>query len=178
MRQDTGGQGMEDRGMEDRLWGSQDSTARLRACPTNDTFTDAGVIATRPWPWSWGDLDDRQTTGLWWLLGQFVDHLNSAYAWRPEHVTPPCWAEHPAVVQELTTLYWSRWAAFESAGATPEAAQTWHQWSLPGYLDRLRSWVGTAALDSCRQGHHQESPLVELHRGLDHKHRRSRAEAE
>ncbi len=47
---------------------------------------------------------------------------------------PPRWAAHGALVEELTTLMWARWPAFEGPAATPEAAQTWHTYYLPGFL--------------------------------------------
>jgi len=93
-------------------------------------------------------------------LTEFVDYLNGRYAWGTEHTIPPCWAAHGALVEELTTLMWARWSAFEGPGATPEAAQTWHTFFFPGFMARMITWVGRQALGECRAGNHEPSRLM------------------
>ena len=41
-------------------------------------------------------------------LDQFVSYLNSRHAWSSDQTIPPCWTAHGALVEELTTLMWSR----------------------------------------------------------------------
>ena len=73
--------------------------------------------------WDWVDRDGQVATALAGLLEKFVEYFNARYAWTTEHLIPPCWAAHGALIEEITTLMWSRWSAFESPHATPEAAQ-------------------------------------------------------
>ena len=67
---------------------------------------------------------------------------------------------HGALVEELTTLMWSRWAAFSGPDATVDAAQTWHTYTLPAFLSRLAFWIGPQTLPDCRAGNHQPSRLT------------------
>ena len=69
--------------------------------------------ATRPW--NWMELDAEDADKLFTLLSGFVSYFNARYGQCPEQRIPPCWAEHGALVEELTTLFWARWHAFESA---------------------------------------------------------------
>ena len=93
------------------------------------------------------------------LLEQFVAYFNGRYAWTTDHVIPPCWVLHGALIEEITTLMWSRWSAFESSDATPEAAQAWHTYYLPGFLTRVNIWLGNHAAAECRSGNHQPSSI-------------------
>ena len=106
-----------------------------------------------PWPWDWAHLDADGAEQTWAALEDFVGFLNRRYASSPDHLLPPCWAEHGALVEELTTLLWTRRSAFEAPTATPELAQGWHQYYLPGFHSRLRFWLGDDAL-KCRAGQH------------------------
>ncbi len=96
------------------------------------------IRRTNWWPGPWsspprGRLRSRPgPTGR--QPAEFVAYLNARYAWGTEHTMPPRWAAHGALVEELTTLMWARWSAFEGPAATPEAAQTWHTYYLPGFL--------------------------------------------
>ncbi len=67
---------------------------------------------------------------------------------------------HGALVEELTTLMWSRWAAFSGPDASVDAAQTWHTYTLPAFLNRLAFWIGPQTLPDCRAGNHQPSRLT------------------
>jgi hypothetical protein len=70
--------------------------------------------------WNWVNRRDRDATLLAGLLEEFVEYFNGRYAWPTEHVFPPCWAFHGALVEEITTLMWSRWSAFEAPGTSPK----------------------------------------------------------
>ena len=104
--------------------------------------------------WDWVDRDGQVATALAGLLEKFVEYFNARYAWTTEHLIPPCWAAHGALIEEITTLMWSRWSAFESPAGSPEAAQTWHTYYLPGFLARVNMWLGSAGAE-CRAGNHQ-----------------------
>ena len=96
------------------------------------------------------------------MLVDFVGFLDARYAWSAEQLIPSCWAEHGALVEELTTLYWSRANAFQSAKPTIELAQTWHHQSLPGFYQRLKGWLGAGG-GACRAGQHPAtSPAAEV----------------
>lgn len=110
-----------------------------------------------PPPWDWTSIDDAQRAELTVKAAQFVDYFNARYAWTSEHTIPPCWADHGALIEEITTLMWSRWLAFTSPDATAQAAQNWHTYTLPGFLGRLAYWVGSQSLPDCQAGNHQPS---------------------
>ncbi len=110
-------------------------------------------------PWDWAGCTGDGATQRAEQLGEFVAYLNARYAWGTQHTVPPCWAAHGALVEELTTLMWARWSAFEGPAATPEAAQVWHTYYLPGFMARLTTWVGRQALAECQAGDHGPSRL-------------------
>jgi hypothetical protein len=107
-------------------------------------------------PWNWLELDTASATQLWRILSEFVAFFNARYGERSELRIPPCWAEHGPVVEELTTLWWARWQAFESAHASIGGAQYWHTYSVPAFFERLGRWLGADRLERCRQGLHEE----------------------
>ena len=111
-------------------------------------------------PWDWADQDDASAAELTRHLDEFVAYLNARYAWSSDQTIPPCWHTHGALVEELTTLMWSRWAAFSGPDATADAAQTWHTYTLPAFLSRLAFWIGPQTLPDCRAGNHQPSRLT------------------
>ena len=88
-------------------------------------------------------------------LGIRLPTSTPATAERPEQRIPPCWAEHGALVEELTTLFWARWHAFESPHASIGGAQYWHSYTLPSFYERMRGWLGTG-LVACQHGHHRD----------------------
>jgi hypothetical protein len=106
-------------------------------------------------PWNWLELDKASANDLWRILAEFVAYFNARYGERPELCIPPCWAEHGPVVEELTTLWWARWQAFESAHASIGGAQYWHTYSVPGFFERITRWLGADRLERCRQGLHE-----------------------
>jgi hypothetical protein len=109
--------------------------------------------------WNWVKREGRDAAALAGLVEEFVEYFNARYAWTTEHLIPPCWTLHGALIEEITTLMWSRWSAFESEDGTPEAAETWHTYYLPGFLARVNSWLGNHAAAECRSGNHERSRL-------------------
>jgi hypothetical protein len=107
-------------------------------------------------PWNWLEADQAEAATMWRVLAGFVDYLNQRYAERSEQQIPHCWAEHGALVEELTTLFWSRWLAFESAQASVAAAESFNAYSLPGFLERMAHWLGPERLRRCQAGRHED----------------------
>ena len=106
-------------------------------------------------PWNWMELSAEDADKVFSLLCGFVEYFNSRYAERPQHRIPPCWAEHGALVEELTTLFFARWQAFESPHASVGGAQYWHAYTLPSFFERMRAWLGSE-LVSCQSGRHRD----------------------
>ncbi len=106
-------------------------------------------------PWNWVEADREEAATLWRVLDELVEYLNGRYLERPEHRIPPCWHEHGALVEELSTLFWSRWAAFESPDASPAGAESFNSYVLPGFLDRMAFWLGADRLRKCQAGRHE-----------------------
>jgi hypothetical protein len=71
------------------------------------------------------------------------------------------------VVEELTTLWWTRWQAFESAHASIGGAQYWHTYSVPGFFERITRWLGADRLERCRQGLHEARAEEPQERDVD-----------
>ena len=134
-------------------------TAALRRCWSGEARALSGsfVFADDVRPWNWLELDAVEAAKLWSLLATFVAYLNRRYGEHPDRRVPPCWAEHGALVEELTTLVFARWQAFESPLAAIDAAQRWHSYTLPGFYQRTADWLGDGLL-ACQQGRHREVP--------------------
>lgn len=102
--------------------------------------------------WSWQHLDPDAAETLTTELGQWVDWVRQRYPLARR--IPPCWGDHPEIVEELTAL----WLAWQAAYAEPDspltAAADWHDRWLPGVLHRLEH--GPFALDCA--DHHNPRP--------------------
>jgi hypothetical protein len=106
-------------------------------------------------PWNWMELSAEDADKVFALISGFVEYFNARYADRPQHRIPPCWAEHGALTEELTTLFFARWQAFESPHASVGGAQYWHAYTLPSFFERMRAWLGSE-LVSCQSGRHRD----------------------
>jgi hypothetical protein len=137
----------------------------LPACWSADARSIAGAFrfGDSVRPWNWLELGAADAEKLWALLAAFVVYFNRRYAERPDRRIPPCWAEHGPLVEELTTLVFARWQAFESVHGSVGGAQYWHHYSLPAFYQRLRDWLGDDLL-ACQQGRHRsrEDPPLDL----------------
>jgi len=129
----------------------------IPACWSDEACTITGVFCfgDRVKPWNWLELDHDEAEKLWSLLIWFVAYFNRRYGERPDKRIPPCWAEHGPIVEELTTLAFARWHAFESPHGTVGGAQYWHSYTLPSFYDRIASWLGDELL-ACQQGRHRD----------------------
>jgi hypothetical protein len=128
------------------------------ASETTDTAADllsrlseveeTGGSGTTPTAWCWRDLGPRAEEELWKELASWVGWIRARYPLARK--IPPCWAEHPEIVEELTAL-WLAWQyAYVERGAPLTAAADWHDRWLPGVLYRLEH--GVHALD-CTSEH-------------------------
>lgn len=138
----------------------------MNRAPTADAARNPGnppmVGAGPPWPWDWAHMSFDAAEEMWATLSSFVDFLDTRYAWTADQLLPACWAEHGALVEELTTLYWSRLTAFEGPTPSVDLAQAWHNHTLPGFYQRLRFWLGDQG-GACRAGQHPaRSPAAEV----------------
>ena len=126
-----------------------------RRFPPAGTPADPDFHAGGTWPWDWSTMTRDQAERMWNRLEGFVAYLNDRYAWDHDQQIPMCWAFHGALVEELTTLYWSRWAAFCGPDANPDKAQAWHTYFLPPFYGRMATWCGGAQnLNKCQSGNH------------------------
>ncbi|MCB2177843.1 MAG: hypothetical protein KQH57_18690 [Actinomycetales bacterium] len=100
-------------------------------------------------PITWAFLTAEQETEqikelrLWveWLVWRFaLDH----------RTIPECWAQHGAIVEELSALY----TAWQDAYTHSAEAEAPLQWMLQFALarQRLRDWI---AVTGCRSGEHR-----------------------
>ena len=126
-----------------------------RTVPPGGTISDPDYEPGGAWPWDWANISGDQARRMWSRLEVFVAFLNDRYGWDSAQLVPPCWAFHGGMVEELTTLYWSRWAAFTGPDSSPERAQNWHTYHLAGFHSRLGSWCGGPQnLTQCQTGNH------------------------
>ena len=115
-----------------------------------------------PKPWDWSDQNETEAAINAEAVADFVSFYNRRYAWTKDHTIPPCWAQHGALIEEITTLMWSRWEAFLGPRSNPGDAHHWHNYNLPLFIERIPAWIGHEAAADCRTGHHQPSRLVAL----------------
>jgi hypothetical protein len=105
-----------------------------------------------PWPLRWNDLDYPAASATWvWLIG-WVDWLVTRYQLVEE--LPACWAQHPAIVEELTALAAGWHTAYDEA-AVGDAPLVWHE-RFARSRARLREWDDYTR---CRNGTHIERRL-------------------
>lgn len=98
-------------------------------------------------PAAWLHTDPPPTT-----LPDWVEWFNEMYepTQRVNRI-PACWREHPGLLAELSTLWWSWRVAFIGRQASATDAQNWHDRWLPGFQARMKRWTGS----DCLAGHHK-----------------------
>lgn len=136
------------------------ASADLRPDPPPPKLADPSSEKGRPAPWDWSAQGDTDAAYQAESLAAFVTFFNHRYAWSKDQTIPPCWSQHGALVEEITTLMWSRWAAIQSPRADADAAQTWHTYHLPLFIGRITKWIGPEGVADCRSGRHQPSRLT------------------
>ena len=107
-------------------------------------------------PWAWGTLNPEERIELTARVWEFVQEYNQVYAVVVDDLIPPCWAEHPGLAMELSSLTWLWFSANIDPTAAPERiGDFYHRW-LPGFKQRLDSWLGSSPSE-CRDGDHPAS---------------------
>jgi hypothetical protein len=107
-----------------------------------------------PTAWCWRTVGQHGAEELWTQLIAWVAWIRNRYPLARK--IPPCWADHPELVEELTAL-WLAWQhAYEDKDAPLTAAADWHDRWLPGVLYRLEH--GPFALDCANE--HRPRPAA------------------
>ena len=109
---------------------------------------------------------DRATAADWTQLIEWVDELQTRYAWVEELRIYPCWPAHPGVAEELAGLYhsWRQAQLVDEQTAKPGSDKkrgssdltAWHDRWLWPFLNRVRA--GHFRIISCQRGH--EEPVL------------------
>lgn len=112
-----------------------------------------GSVSNLPRPWLPATCTDRGLRWeLWLWLDQVAAWVNNQYSWEPgTGLVPPCWPHHPHIAHELAVLADQRRRA--ELATTSDVLETWHRYTLPGFLERLR-----ARLHQTCDDNHQPSP--------------------
>jgi len=100
-----------------------------------------------PTSWCWRTIGPHGAEELWRQLTDWVSWIRGRYPLARK--IPPCWAEHPETVEELSALYLAWQHAYEDPDAALTAAADWHDRWLPGVLYRLEH--GPFALDCANE---------------------------
>lgn len=131
---------------------------RFESYPKATTDEDQAAQVSRARK-AWERLD----TWVTWLVGTY----------RLTNVIPPCWADHPAIREELIGLRVA-WTGAWSAKATNEAIVIWHEKLRAATRDRLLD--GNWGSPRC-DGRHDDSglDLAESHRAWVADQRRDHA---
>lgn len=100
---------------------------------------------------------------------ELADWIEAVWLHYPKSSLPPCWAWHPAVVEELLVAF-ETWREAYITRPAWSAASDWHEKTRPGVARRL----GDAEVANCDLKHHQEGgtradspPAAPLRSALD-----------
>ena len=110
-------------------------------------------------PLPWDQLDPGERRARWSELCQWVEWFVRRYP--VESDIPPCWHQHPAVVDELTAL-WVAHAGAWYPGMAPNAPLGWLE-QLDRSLARIRRWIG-----SCTSAEHRPATRARWITDVDH----------
>ncbi|MFC7928750.1 hypothetical protein [Streptomyces cinereoruber] len=110
------------------------------------------VPTGRPAPWDLGSLPSDLLDPVLGWLDDSCRWLNATYAWLPEYVIPPCWADHERLAYEVAALAFARIEAYEEPGSVI----VWHE-QYDRFITRMTAALGKAA-DDCRVGKHDRRP--------------------
>lgn len=104
---------------------------------TLEKHPPTGAGGTGPGRWQWRTLTGDARADLWAELRDWIGWFNDRYGAAGERVAiPPCWPQHPLVVEELTALMVA-WQAATSADVPTDALIAWHDRWLWPCLDRI-----------------------------------------
>lgn len=97
--------------------------------------SSAGRPPDSPAAWSWRSLGPEAAGELSEQLDAWVNWVRHRYPLAMK--IPPCWADHPEIIEELTALWLAWQAAYEEPDPSLTAAADWHDRWLPGVLHRM-----------------------------------------
>jgi hypothetical protein len=103
---------------------------------------------TRPVLPEWHMMTPAERTIAWADLRMWVTWLNDRYELSLEQRLPRCWADHPALIEELWALKAWRHEIYTSTQPVGQAARYWHT-----ELRTLISAAGTLWASGCRANH-------------------------
>ncbi|MEP6648600.1 MAG: hypothetical protein ABJA74_01615 [Lapillicoccus sp.] len=133
-----------------RLVGKAYAKLQVLQTGTDEQIAALGPLELleRPWePTRCGPATRRQ---LWDWLDDVAAWVNHEFGWGVDRLIPPCWPQHPHIAHELAVLADQRYTAGQAfhGGALEE----WHRFSLPLFLERMTSRLGTGASPDTRSG--------------------------
>lgn len=108
----------------------------------------------------WHALDAAERLETWAELVDWVVWLHDRYELSVEERLPPCWPQHPGLIEELSALKaWRQdiFAADQSSQATGQAARYWH-----GELRQALTAAVTVYAAGCRAAHRSATALDDL----------------
>jgi hypothetical protein len=111
--------------------------------------------------WTWRYLTEPQSAKLLADLTEWITWLVDRYQLEhTRHQIPPCWAEHPVAVEELTALMVSWKATYTGPDRPPsDNLIAWHDRWLWPCLTRINE--GLQIWNGCRAGQHRDSSRKE-----------------
>lgn len=113
-----------------------------------ETPTDAAQPTARPILPEWHAMTPAERTIAWADLRSWVTWLNDRYELSLEQRLPRCWAEHPALIEELWALKAWRQEIYTSTQHVGPAARYWHS-----ELRALLTAAGAVWASGCRAAH-------------------------
>lgn len=118
-----------------------------------DEMAEYGDLSNLPRPWNPSSCPHDLRSAVWGWCDAVAEWINHEYAWRPTQMIPLCWPRHAHIARELPILAFQRWSADESTDY--EAADDWHRYALPTFLERMQGRLGES---TCRAGRHIDWP--------------------
>lgn len=101
----------------------------------------------------WFELSPQQRAEAWEGLCAWVWWLRCRYRLAIEDRLPPCWAEHPELIEELWALRVWRAEAYDRETGSGQSAVAWHQ-----ALSTFLATTATFWAAGCRAGHRRTKP--------------------
>lgn len=110
-----------------------------------------------PAPWNLKDGTQKQQGKILEQLYDWIGWYNETYPGVEEHVIPPCWFRHSAVVQELVAVFVAWQAAYCGLEDPDDAPAYWHERILHPAIARL-SRDKAAGWGNCLGAHREPHP--------------------
>ncbi len=110
-----------------------------------------------PAPWNLKDGTEKQQRKILSQLFDWIGWYNKTYPGVEEHVIPPCWFRHSAVIQELLAVFVAWQAAYCGLEEPDDAPAYWHERILHPTIARLSS-DKAAGWGNCLGDHREPHP--------------------